>query len=448
MATLGLGGILADDMGLGKTVQTLAWLLWLLERQLATHSEGTPLPANLRVLVVCPKSVMANWENETARFAPSLQTARATPRRPLPDEADFLVVNYTQLRLRADDLRKQSWDAVILDEGQNIKNPGSATAKAAYSLHSRHRIVLSGTPIENRLLDLWSLFAFAQPRLLGSQTQFKHFYRDEDSPGDAQKRLAKRVRPFMLRRTKREVASDLPERTEEDMTCELEGPQRILYDAELKRARQLLFGVDNAQAFNAARFKILQSLLRLRQICCDPRLISTTLGKPSSAKLEAVLDTLEPLVAEGHRVLVLSQFVGMLELIQAELLKRDIDHLILTGKTEYRHGFVDTFQKPTGPPVFLLSLKAAGSGLNLTAAIYVVLYDPWWNPAVEAQAIDRTHRIGQTSPVIAYRLIAKGTVAEKIRTLQHRKSTMAATVMQEESLAKVMDLETLREVLS
>lgn len=450
LATLGLGGILADDMGLGKTVQALAWLLWLRDRPRGTESPKTSKHSapNLRVLVVCPKSVMSNWENETARFAPSLQTGRAMPRRALPDDVNILVVNYTQLRLRAEDLRENAWDAIVLDEGQNIKNPGSATARAAYALKSRHRIVLSGTPIENRLLDLWSLFAFAQPGLLGTQTDFKRLYRDQDNPDAAHTRLAKRVRPFMLRRTKGQVARDLPARTEEVVTCELEGPQRTLYDAELKRARQLLLGVDDPKAFNAARFNILQSLLRLRQICCDPRLISPTMAKPSSAKLEALLDTLEPLIAQGHRVLVFSQFVGMLELIRDVLKQRDIDHLMLTGQTENRQDLVDTFQSPTGPPVFLLSLKAAGSGLNLTAASYVVLYDPWWNPAVEAQAIDRTHRIGQTSPVIAYRLIAKNTIEEKIRTLQSRKSAMAATVVQEESLAKVMDLETLRDVLS
>ncbi len=447
LSALGLGGILADDMGLGKTVQTLAWLLWLRDQPEQKGENQDSKIQNFRALVVCPKSVVPNWVNEAARFAPSLATARIEPRQPLPDGSGLLVVNYTQLRLRAADLAAISWDAVVLDEGQNIKNPASATAAAARDLPARHRLVLTGTPIENRLLDLWSLVAFAQPGLLGTQAAFQRLYNEKQDPEGARLRLAARVRPFLLRRTKREVARDLPARTEEDLVCELEGAQRKLYDAELKRARQLLLKVENARQFDRERFNILQSLLRLRQICCDPRLVSTTLIKPASAKLEALLDTVEPLVAEGHRVLIFSQFVRMLELIRDELAARAIGHLMLTGQTENRQELVDTFQAPGGPPVFLLSLKAAGAGLNLTAASYVVLYDPWWNPAVEAQAIDRTHRIGQTANVIAYRLVAKDTIEEKIRALQREKAALAAAVVQEESLAKVMDLETLREVL-
>ena len=450
LASLGLGGVLADDMGLGKTVQTLAWLLWLRdqpEREIENPKSRIKNPPPFRALVVCPKSVVPNWVNETARFASILPTARIEPRQDVPDTAGLLIVNYTQLRLRAADLAAVNWDAVILDEGQNIKNPTSATARAARDLPARHRLVLTGTPIENRLLDLWSLLAFAQPGLLGTQASFQRLYNDKKDSVGARSRLAARVRPFMLRRTKGEVAHDLPARTEEDLVCELEGPQRKLYDAELKRARQLLLKVEDARQFDRERFNILQSLLRLRQICCDPRLVAPTLHDPASAKLESLLDTIEPLVAEGHRVLIFSQFVTMLDIIHDELTRRDIAHLLLTGQTENRQELVDTFQSADGPPVFLLSLKAAGSGLNLTAASYVVLYDPWWNPAVEAQAIDRTHRIGQKANVIAYRLIAKDTIEEKIRLLQKQKSDLAAAVIQEESLAKVMDLETLREVL-
>ncbi len=492
LASQGLGGVLADDMGLGKTLQTLAWLLWLADRAAA---EGRPF----RALVVAPKSVVPNWAVEAGRFAPSLTTARSVPGIDLPDSAQILVINYVQLRLRAPELSALSWDAVVLDEGQNIKNPGSATARAARDLPARHRLVLTGTPIENRLLDLWSLMAFAQPGLLGSQAGFQRLYNDKEDPEGARSRLATRVRPFLLRRTKGQVARDLPARIEEEIGCELEGAQRALYEAELKRARQLLLKVGDNRQFDAQRFNILQSLLRLRQICCDPRLIghnavdpveqvaakkrgrpskktaaaasalnansaATTAGsddanavidttdedapaRPSSAKLDALLDTVEPLVAEGHRVLVFSQFVSMLELIRAELAVRGIGHLLLTGQTENRQALVDKFQAADGPPVFLLSLKAAGSGLNLTAASYVILYDPWWNPAVEAQAIDRTHRIGQKSTVMAYRLIAKNTVEEKIRALQREKSELAAAVVQEESLATVMDLDSLRRIL-
>ncbi|MCX6937344.1 MAG: DEAD/DEAH box helicase [Verrucomicrobia bacterium] len=478
LSAQGLGGVLADDMGLGKTLQTLAWLLWLAETQ-ATASPERPF----RALVVAPKSVVPNWAIEAARFAPALTTARLAPGLPPPPGARVLVVNYTQLRLRAAELAAVAWDAVILDEGQNIKNPGSATARAARDLPARHRLVLTGTPIENRLLDLWSLLAFAQPGLLGPQAVFQRLYNDKEDPEGARSRLATRVRPFLLRRTKGQVARDLPARIEEEISCELEGPQRALYDAELKKTRQLLLKVETSRQFDAARFNILQSLLRLRQICCDPRLVglddsapspgqkrrhpekaktasaavtdaSSTPDddapslRPSSAKLDALFDTIEPLVAEGHRVLVFSQFVTMLELIREELLAREISHLLLTGQTENRQDLVNQFQAEGGPAVFLLSLKAAGSGLNLTAASYVVLFDPWWNPAVEAQAIDRTHRIGQKNTVIAYRLIAKDTIEEKIRALQREKSALADAVVQEESLAKVMDLESLRRILA
>ncbi|HUG12960.1 MAG TPA: DEAD/DEAH box helicase [Opitutaceae bacterium] len=455
------GGVLADDMGLGKTLEALVWLLWLSERA-AKEGRG------LRALVVCPKSVVFNWETETARFAPSLATGRISPRdvRPVPKAPQLIVVNYAQLRLNAGVLAAEKWDAVILDEGQNIKNPTSATARAARALIASHRLVLTGTPVENRLLDLWSLFAFAQPGLLGGQSSFNRLYRDRENPAAAHARLAKRVRHFLLRRTKSQVARDLPERTEEDMIVELDGQQRALYEAELKRTRAMLLKVESARDFDAQRFNILQSLLRLRQICCDPRLLGAELPKDkpsgrkktaaadpadkpsaSSAKLDALLETLEPLVAEGHRVLVFSQFVTMLELIRAELVARDIAHLMLTGQTENRQALVEKFQAADGPPVFLLSLKAAGAGLNLTAASYVVLYDPWWNPAVEAQAIDRTHRIGQKAHVIAYRLLARDTVEEKIRALQKEKAALAAAVVQEESLAKVLDLESLRRIL-
>jgi SNF2 family DNA or RNA helicase len=366
------------------------------------------------------------------------------------------VANYTQLRLHADTLAAETWDAVVLDEGQNIKNPASATAQAARALRTNHRLVLTGTPVENRLLDLWSLFAFAQPGLLGGQTSFKRLYNDKADPVGSRDRLAQRVKHFLLRRTKSQVARDLPPRVEKDLEVDLEGPQRALYDAELKRTRQLLLGVKSAREFDTQRFNILQSLLRLRQICCDPRLITTVEAKskkaeaeaPASAKLEALLDTLEPLVAEGHKVLVFSQFVTMLELIRAELTARGLAYLLLTGQTENRQALVDQFQTDPAIPVFLLSLKAAGSGLNLTAASYVVLFDPWWNPAVEAQAIDRTHRIGQKNQVMAYRLIARNTVEEKIRALQREKAALAAAVVQEESLASVLDLESLRRILS
>jgi superfamily II DNA or RNA helicase len=462
-----LGGILADDMGLGKTVQALTWLLHL-SSQLAAHPARADRP--LRALVVCPKSVVPNWTLEARRFTPKLLSAPLAGGA-LPEGANLVVVNYAQLRLAASVLNAVDWDAVILDEGQNIKNPQSLTARTARELRAANRIILTGTPIENRTLDLWSLFAFAMPGLLGTQASFRRTFNDKADPAAARARLARRVRHFMLRRTKSQVAADLPPRTEEDLAVELEGVQRQLYDAELKRTRAMLLGVTNARDFDKKRFNILQSLLRLRQICCDPRLVGldkTALAndgkkKPAaksraksspeendsgSAKLDALLDALEPLVEEGHRVLVFSQFVTMLEIIATELKSRGIGYLMLTGQTENRQELVDRFQSPEGESVFLLSLKAAGAGLNLTAASYVVLYDPWWNPAVEAQAIDRTHRIGQTEHVIAYRLIARNTIEEKIRKLQQSKADLARSIVQEETLATVMSLDDLRFVLS
>ena len=451
LACNGLGGVLADDMGLGKTVQALAWLLWLAEeRQRATAGQGGGVDAGkrpLRALVVCPKSVVTNWELEARRFVPALTVAALGPRAEVPGEANLVVVNYTQLRLAADTLGAVSWDVVILDEGQNIKNPQSQTARVARELRATHRLVLTGTPIENRTLDLWSLFAFALPGLLGTQAAFKRTFNDRTDPF-ARARLARRVRHFMLRRTKTQVAADLPPRVEEDLFVELEDVQRKLYDAELKRTRQMLLGVQTAREFDSQRFNILQSLLRLRQICCDPELVGAATSSPeTSAKVTALFDQIGPILEEGDKVLVFSQFVSMLDILRRELTKRRIAHLVLTGQTENRQQVVDQFQSSPDIQVFLLSLKAAGSGLNLTAASYVVLFDPWWNPAVEAQAIDRTHRIGQVNRVIAYRLLAKDTVEEKIRQLQKAKAELARAIVQEESLATVLNLDDLRFVL-
>ena len=506
----GLGGILADDMGLGKTVQTLAWLLHLAALPRAagprpviplpppSEPEETPAaavpdvlprkrgrprqhpaplavpsdpavsaagrpktrpaapaesgPRPFRALVVCPKSVVHGWLAEGARFAPSLAlhpftpaTAKA-PHPPGPAGGPaLLIANYTQLRLNAAWFRQQEWDAVILDEAQFIKNPLSQTSLSAYALQTRHRLALTGTPVENRLLDLWSLLAFAQPGLLGTQASFGRQHRDDDptAPG----RLQLRVRHFILRRTKAQVAPDLPARTEDEIVVELEPAQRRLYDAELKRARAQLLGLKNDRALDAVRFNILASLLRLRQICCHPALVDPAHAELPSAKLTALLERLEELRDEGHQVLVFSQFVEMLELIRARLVHAGIGHLLLTGATENRAELVQQFQADRTKTVFLLSLKAAGFGLNLTAASYAILYDPWWNPAVEAQAIDRTHRIGQTRPVTAYRLLADDTIEQKIRTLQREKAALAGSIVREESLAKVLDLASLRNIL-
>ncbi len=446
-----LGGILADDMGLGKTVQTLAWLLHLADAKIENPESKIQNPKRpFRALVVCPKSVMHGWQTETTRFAPDFAIAPFDPMQRRAAVADtgprILVANYTQLRLHAQTFREAEWDAVVLDEGQFIKNPRSQVAVAARSLRAKRRVVLTGTPIENRLSDLWSLFAFAQPGLLGDHAGFRRQYSDVD-PG-ALELLRRRVRPFLLRRTKAQAAPDLPPRTEDDLVIELEGEQRALYDAELKRARATLLGVESPKELDQVRFHVLASLLRLRQICCHPGLIDPAHAKLPSAKLEALVELVSELAEEGHQVLVFSQFVGMLEIIQRRLAAESIGHLILTGATENRGELVEQFQNDPSKTVFLLSLKAAGFGLNLTAASYAVLYDPWWNPAAEAQAIDRIHRIGQTRPVIAYRLLSDRTIEQKIRVLQREKANLAAAVINEDNLAQVMDLDNLRAVLS
>jgi hypothetical protein len=445
------GGILADDMGLGKTVQTLAWLAWLRNGAAAESANGQPATTALPSLVVCPKSVTDNWHAEAAKFFPDLKV-RVWPAgeiKSCPDQlasADLHVLNYSQLRLVGQKIARQTFLAVILDEGQYIKNPSSLTAQAARQLRGRHRLVLSGTPIENRLLDLWSLMNFAMPGALGNRAEFGRLYDAKNDPL-ARQRLSARVRPFLIRRTKAQVARDLPDRVEDDLYCELEGEQKTLYRAELKRAQAMLLGVKTAAALNKQRFNFLTSLLRLRQICCHPRLVKSD-SKAASAKLDALFETLEPLIEEGEKVLVFSQFVELLDILRSEVKRRQWKHWYLAGDTENRGDLVREFQAAEGAGVFLISLKAGGFGLNLTAASYVVLFDPWWNPAVENQAIDRTHRIGQDRKVIAYRLLIKDSIEEKIRALQHRKSSLADEVLGEEKFSQSLSLDELRFLLA
>lgn len=438
------GGILADDMGLGKTLQTLAWLVWLGEQ--AKQAGEAPRPS----LVVCPKSVMDNWRAEVERFATGVTVKiwRASEFPKILDglaTADVHVLNYAQLRTVGESLANVQWLAVVLDEGQYIKNPNSQTAQVARALRAKHRLVLTGTPIENRLLDLWSLMAFAMPGALGSRA---HFQKAFDAKADpfARRRLASRVRPFLLRRTKSQVAKDLPDRVEEDLFCEIEGEQLQLYRAELKRAQQMLLGVKTQKALNDLRFNFLTSLLRLRQICCHPKLVKADC-QLAGAKVEALLEQLEPLMEEGQKVLVFSQFVELLHLLRAPLEERQWPVFYLAGETENRGDLVKDFQGHDGAAIFLISLRAGGFGLNLTAASYVVLFDPWWNPAVENQAIDRTHRIGQVNKVMAYRLLIKDSIEEKIRALQKQKSALAENVLGEEKFGQALTLDDLRFLL-
>jgi Superfamily II DNA/RNA helicases, SNF2 family len=464
LSTNRFGGILADDMGLGKTLQTLSWLLWLREQGSSSSSTAGKQTAGpdannqspvtnhqMPNLVVCPKSVMDNWRAEADRFTSGLRV-KVWPPSELQGfheqlgDADLHVINYSQLRILGESLAPVRWQAVILDEGQYIKNPNSQTAQVARSLRADHRLVLSGTPIENRLMDLWSLMAFAMPGVLGSRAQFGKIY---DAKGDpfARKRLSSRVRPFLLRRTKAQVAKDLPDRVEEDLYCEIEGEQKTLYRAELKRAQQLLLGIKTQKELAKQQFHFLTSLLRLRQICCHPRLVSPQC-QLDGAKAEALLEQLEPLMEEGHKVLVFSQFVELLELLKPLLEARRWPMYYLAGETENRGKLVERFQSAEGAAVFLISLKAGGFGLNLTAASYVVLFDPWWNPAVENQAIDRTHRIGQTNKVMAYRLLIKNSIEEKIRELQKQKKALAEDVLGEAKFAQSLTLQDLQFLLA
>jgi SNF2 family DNA or RNA helicase len=460
LAQAGCGALLADDMGLGKTVQTLAWLAWLREQgdpaaPAAARLDLDAAPPSARdpqsALVVCPKSLTDNWRAEARKFLPGLHVRvwKAKDLRFFHHEAPWAglnILSYPQLRLVADKLDRVRFLAAILDEAQAIKNPDSATARAARALQSTHRLALTGTPIENRLLDLWSICAFAVPGVLGSRVRFEREVESLDEL-DGARDLATRVRPFVLRRTKSQVARDLPERIEEDLYCEMGEAQERLYKAELKKAQQQLLVVAEERQFQQDRFHVLASLMRLRQLCCDPSLLFPGAAVPS-AKLEALDDLIEPILAEGHKVLIFSQFTSMLATLRTRLAPHRVPLFSLTGATERRGEVVDQFNHTQGPAVFLISLKAGGSGLNLTSASYVILFDPWWNPAAEAQAIDRAHRIGQTRTVIAYRLLIKDSLEEKIRALQASKAALADGVLGEEALTQTLNLDQLRSLLA
>ncbi len=438
------GGILADDMGLGKTIQALTWLLWMRENAGGNRNQPS--------LVVCPKSVLDVWGDEVKKAAPSIRVQVLRNKVELEVERlgkdiDLLVVNYSQLRTCADELKGIQWLGIILDEGQQIKNPDSKAAKAARSLQGENRLVLTGTPIENRLLDVWSLMSFAMPGILGDKKYFREQF-DRRKDNLSQTRLTARLRPFLLRRTKGEVALDLPAKIEEDVFSQMEGVQIASYQAELERIQKILLGIESDESLRKNSFVILQGLMRLRQICCHPGLLDPKLRFEESAKLHTLFYLLDQLHEEGHKVLVFSQFVSMLDIIKEELEERDRPFSYLTGQTKNRHEVISDFQESKDPKTFLLSLKAGGSGLNLTAASYVILYDPWWNPAVESQAIDRCHRIGQTSRVNAYRLLVRDSVEEKIRLLQRQKSEMMTSVLGEEGFTRNLELEDLKFLFS
>ncbi len=434
---IGSGGVLADDMGLGKTVQTLALLLAVKNEDSKVEGKRKPFKA----LIVAPTSVVTNWLREMDKFAPSLRHAlwHGAERKERKDEledADVVVTSYALLRRDEELLKEIDWRYVIVDEAQQIKNPMSATARAAKRLKADRRLALSGTPIENRLSEIWSIFDFVSPGLLGPLDKFEERYSRPIDSGDrgAAERLRATIHPFILRRTKAEVARDLPEKIETDQFCELTGEQAALYAAVLKEVRAQVMGEVERQGLARSHIQILAGLTRLRQAACDPRLLGLPreFGDEDSGKLVALRELVQTCVAGGHRVLVFSQFVSMLQLIKRAMDEDGVAYEYLDGSTKDRQACVENFQREDGPPIFLISLKAGGSGLNLTAADTVIHFDPWWNPAVEDQATDRAHRIGQTKVVTNYRLVAKGTIEEKILELGEKKRELVGAVLAED----------------
>ena len=421
----GFGGCLADDMGVGKTAQVLATL--------EARRDTRPGPS----LVVAPKSLMFNWRAEAARFTPQLKvlehTGLARDAALIP-EHDLVLTTYGTMLRDITHLAEIEFDYVVLDEAQAVKNSSTASAKAVRLLRGKHRLALSGTPVENHLGELWSLFEFLNPGMLGEAKVLNMAGGLARNPGeDARRLLSQALRPFILRRTKQQVARELPEKTEQTIFCELEGPQRKHYDELRKHYRETLLARVQSQGLGKSKMHVLEALLRLRQAACHPGLLDAKRIHEPSAKLEVLMDQLAELREEGHKALVFSQFTSLLSIVRARLDAAEIRYEYLDGATRDRQAHVDAFQNDPGCGLFLISLKAGGLGLNLTAAEYVFLLDPWWNPAVEAQAVDRAHRIGQTRPVFAYRLIARDTVEEKVLELQNTKRELADAILGEDN---------------
>jgi len=419
-----LAGVLADDMGLGKTVQVLAHLLLEQERG------RTDLPS----LVVAPTSLMVNWRREAMRFAPDLRVlllhgpARYERFHEIA-EYDLVITSYPLLGRDRVRLLDEEYHLLILDEAQTIKNPKTQASRVVRELNARHRLCLTGTPMENHLGELWSLFDFLLPGFLGSEKLFQRLMRtpiERDGNEEAAERLAKRLQPFMLRRTKQEVIRELPPKTEIVRSVALEGGQRELYESVRLAMHEQVREAIAESGWGRSRIMVLDALLKLRQICCDPRLVKLEEARQvkGSAKLELLMELLPEMIEEGRRILLFSQFTGMLGLIEDAVKEAGIDYVKLTGQTRDRAVPVDRFQNRE-VALFLISLKAGGTGLNLTAADTVIHYDPWWNPAVERQAADRAHRIGQQNPVFVYKFISEGTVEEKIQALQIHKQALA-----------------------
>ncbi len=438
----GLNGCLADDMGLGKTIQVLA----LLDR-LRKEDGGLPRPS----LVVAPRSLIYNWLQEIERFTPKLKVVDYTGSQRSEllenlEQTHLVVTTYGTVRRDIDILREKDFYYLILDEAQAIKNPGAQVSKACRLLNAEHRLAVSGTPVENDVVELCSIFEFLNPRMLGSQRNFVSLLKGQQ---ESLPRIAKALRPLILRRSKSEVLEELPPKTELTIHVELRDEERKLYNDLRDHYREAIGqGVSN-KSWPQSKFQVLEALLRLRQMACHSGLVNAERKSGSSSKIETVLQHIQEVTSEGHKVLVFSQFVELLTILRKRLEQEEIKYAYLDGQTRNRPEVIEEFQGSEDCGVFLISLRAGGLGLNLTAADYVFILDPWWNPAVEAQAIDRAHRLGQTRPVFAYRYITKDTVEEKIVELHRDKRALAEALLeQKESLLKSLSLDELYHLLS
>ena len=453
------GGILADDMGLGKTIQVLAYLQSLQERRAEPFGaaqdklreppgernaalSGTAVSKgrSYTSLLVVPKSLIANWQREAERFTPGLRFLEYMGNLRNKDTSlfnnyDVVLTSYGTMLRDVEILRGYKFSHVVLDESQTIKNPLAKSAKAARLLQADHRLVMTGTPVENNTFELWSQFAFLNPGLLGNMDYFRREFANPIETGgdeDTAALLRKLIYPFILRRTKEQVAPELPPRSERTVYTDMAPAQKKVYTQTRERYRAELLGLIESEGINDVRFKILEGLLRLRQIAIHPALVEKNY-KGEAPKFEVLLETLETLQAEKHKALIFSQFVETLKLVRRELEERGIKYVYLDGQTPNRQSRVDKFQNDPSIPFFLISLKAGGVGLNLTAADYVIHLDPWWNPAVEMQASDRAHRIGQDKPVFVYKIIARDTVEEKILQLQEKKRALVKSIIATEA---------------
>lgn len=450
LRTNNLNGILADDMGLGKTVQTLSHIL--------KEKESGRL--DKPILVVAPTSLMVNWRHESTKYAPALKvlTLHGQDRKDLFDKInshDLILTTYPLLSRDKDFLIKHEFHMLILDEAQVIKNPNTMAHRTVQQINARHRLCLTGTPMENHLGELWALFYFLMPGFLGDQKKFNQTFRvpiEKHNDDVRRENLARRVKPFMLRRTKSQVVSELPPKTEIIQNIELQPEQRALYESIRLTMHERVRQEIQEKGLNKSHIVILDALLKLRQVCCDPRLLKLEAAKGvlESAKVQFLRDTLPEMIEEGRQILLFSQFTSMLALIEEELRTIGIPFVKLTGQTKDRATPIEEFQSGK-VPIFLISLKAGGTGLNLTAADTVIHFDPWWNPAVENQATDRAYRIGQDKPVFVYKLITIGTVEEKIMLMQQRKATLLSGIFdgkqEGDGLFNAADLEALFEPL-